>query len=213
VSGIDDIRPQLTLAVRLPTGVQPKPAAGHIIRQRALHARRVTIWATSTTAVACLALLALVLNVGGLKSAWPTTPASTVSTNGVTPLTTPLQVRAVISETQSCPVAADVTPDVSGNTCFRLADPALVVTRVIRIDKVERPQFGATDVRLTLTQQDSATWRALTERSVNQQLAFVIDGVVRWAPLVTQPLPAHVINMGFTKEDGDTVYALLSPPR
>jgi hypothetical protein len=212
MNGIDDLRTQLTLAVRLPDEVSPKPVAGHVIRQRALRARRVTIWSTSATALACLVLVGLVLNVGGLRPTWRTSsPASTISTSGLTTLAAPLEIRPVISESRTCPSPTGVTPDASGDTCFRLADPALVVTRVGRIEKVERPQFGSTDVRLTLTQQDSATWRALTTASVNQQLAFVIDGAVRWAPLITEPLPAHVITLGFTQDDGETAFALLNP--
>lgn len=169
--------------------------------------------ARRTTIVLAAALLILVVMTGVLGAI-----AVLMTRNpDVPPLSRPQVVRLYVP-VHFAPVAGvapapctgtDGIPDDKDTTCY-LLEPGVTVTSVQKIEqRAERD--GTYSIRLVLSPETRDDVAELIKETVNGQLAIVAQDRVVAAPRVAQEISQDSLGIaGFTKEQADAFYALLT---
>ncbi len=197
--------------------------------------RRTELMRKAVAAVALIASLGIGVTLfAGLWTqifgggARPTAPVQRTTTTAVAPPPEnirPLQVRPVqdILSPDQCP-AEGQTPTVAPTDVLTACDFARSATYVLgpqamelQLTHVETVKSSASEfyaVRVTMSPSSAASFAAYTAQQVGNQVAFIRDGVVVFAPKITQVINSQGLEISgtMTQQQASDVERLLRKP-
>lgn len=147
--------------------------------------------------------------------------ASGATSAGRVALAVPVELRQVLGsapctqETPSQPTtsapsatsagAAITLHDVDGADCYQVSAPLMELQQLDAINVASQPPASQWVISMTLTPSDAQTYAALTAQHEQQQLAFVVRGIVLSTQTIAQPVTGGVVQLqgNFTQDDAN----------
>jgi hypothetical protein len=157
-------------------------------------------------------------------------PTSTTTTQSAPPPGPPLKPLPVRTVQDVRGVAADGCPPADqasagpptdvltacdvGRTAIYTLGPQAMELAVTQVDSLKSPDTDSYEVRLTIQPASAIEFAGYTARNVGVQLAFVRDGVVVFAPRITEAIKSTVLQISgnLTAEQADQIAGLLRKP-